>query len=90
MGLNCLLLTTDETLLGVFRTGFNATSVELEMRTDAASTIELSARRHLDGFIIDGSIVPCLNSRRLSHTELRTMDLGSPDAAASLFLQIEA
>ena len=53
MGLNCLLLTTDATLLGVFRTGFNATSVELEMRTDAASTIELSARRHLDGFIID-------------------------------------
>ena len=53
MGLNCLVLTTDATLLDVFRTGFDAKSVELEMRTDAASTIELSARRHLDGFIID-------------------------------------
>jgi hypothetical protein len=53
MGLNCLLLTSDATLLEVFRTGFSATSVELEMRADAASAIELSARRHLDGFIID-------------------------------------
>ena len=53
MGLNCLLLTSDATLLEVIRTGFSATSVELEMRTDAASAIELSARRHLDGFVID-------------------------------------
>ena len=53
MGLNCLLLTGDATLLEVIRKGFCATSVELEMRTDAASAIELSARRHLDGFVID-------------------------------------
>jgi len=53
MGLNCLLLTGDATLLEAIRTGFSATSVELEMRTDAASAIELSARRHLDGFVID-------------------------------------
>jgi hypothetical protein len=53
MGLNCLLLTSDATLLEVIRTGFSATSVELEIRTDAASAIELSARRHLDGFVID-------------------------------------
>ena len=53
MGLNCLLVTGDATLLEVFRKGFCATSVELEMRTDAASAIELSARRHLDGFVID-------------------------------------
>jgi hypothetical protein len=53
MGLNCLLLTGDATLLEVIRTGFCATSVELEMRTNAASAIELSARRHLDGFVID-------------------------------------
>jgi len=53
MRLNCLLLTSDATLLEAFRTGFCATSVELEMRTDAASAIELAARRHLDGFIID-------------------------------------
>jgi CheY-like chemotaxis protein len=53
MGLNCLLLTSDATLLEVIRTGFSATSAELEMRTDAASAIELLGRRHLDGFIID-------------------------------------
>jgi DNA-binding response OmpR family regulator len=53
MRLNCLLLTSDATLLEVIRKGFCATSVELEMRTDAASAIELSARRHLDGFVID-------------------------------------
>jgi len=53
MGLNCLLLTSDATVLEVFRTSFLATSIELEMCTDAASAIELAARRHLDGFIID-------------------------------------
>jgi CheY-like chemotaxis protein len=53
MGLNCLLLTGDAVLLGVIRTNFSATKLELEMRTDAASAIDLSARRHLDGFVID-------------------------------------
>jgi DNA-binding response OmpR family regulator len=53
MSLNCLLLTNDATLLDVFLTGFSATGVELEMRRDAASAIELSTRRHLDGFVID-------------------------------------
>jgi CheY-like chemotaxis protein len=53
MSLNCLLVTSDATLLEVFRTGFSGTGVELEMRRDAASAIELSARRHLDGFVID-------------------------------------
>jgi|ERR1700722_1544712 CheY-like chemotaxis protein len=53
MVLNCLLLTGDATLLEVFRTGFLATVVELETHTDAASAIELAARRHLDGFVID-------------------------------------
>jgi DNA-binding NtrC family response regulator len=40
-------------LLKVMRTGFSAASVDLELRTDAASAIELSSRRHLDGFVID-------------------------------------
>ena len=53
MPLNCLLLTSDATLLEVFRAGFSGTSVELEMRRDAPSAIELSTRRHLDGFVID-------------------------------------
>jgi DNA-binding response OmpR family regulator len=53
MGLSCLLLTSDATLLKVMRTGFSAASVDLELRTDAAGAIELSSRRHLDGFVID-------------------------------------
>ena len=53
MRLTCLLLTSDVTLLEVIRAGFSATSVELEMRADAASAIELSVRRHLDSFVID-------------------------------------
>src|SRR5882672_7310309 len=53
MGLHCLLLTNDATLLRVMRSSCSVTSVELEMRTDSASAIELSARRHLDSFAID-------------------------------------
>ena len=53
MGLTCLLLTSDVTLLEVIRAGFSATNVELEMRADAASAIELLVRRHLDSFVID-------------------------------------
>ncbi len=53
MGLSCLLLTSDAALLEVVRTSFNAASVDLELRADAASAIELSARRRLDSFVID-------------------------------------
>lgn len=58
MGLRCLLLTSDATLLEIMRTSFNAASVDLELRTDAASAVELSARRHLDSFVIDYDDVP--------------------------------
>jgi hypothetical protein len=58
MGLSCLLLTSDATLLEIMRTSFNAASVDLELRTDAASAIELSARRHLDSLVIDYDDVP--------------------------------
>ncbi len=58
MGLSCLLLTSDATLLEVMRTSFNAASVHLELRIDAASAIELSARRHIDSFVIDCDDVP--------------------------------
>jgi DNA-binding response OmpR family regulator len=53
MGLHCLLLTGDAALLELMRTRFSAVNVELELRTDAASAIELSTRRHLDSFVID-------------------------------------
>jgi CheY-like chemotaxis protein len=51
--LNFLLLTRDATLLKVIQSSFSAATVRLQLRTDAASAIELSARRRLDGFIID-------------------------------------
>jgi PilZ domain len=53
MGLTCLLLTSEAALLDVVRTTFNAVGVALELRTDAASAIELAVRRHIDGFVID-------------------------------------
>ena len=56
--MSCLLLTSDPALLKVIRTSFSATGVELELRTDAAGAIEVSARRHLDGFVIDCDDVP--------------------------------
>jgi CheY-like chemotaxis protein len=58
MRLNCLLLTQDAILLAAFQHGFRATNAALEMRTDPATAIELSDRRHLDGFVIDCDIVP--------------------------------
>jgi CheY-like chemotaxis protein len=53
MGLRSLLLTNDAALLERVRSGFSAARVKLEMRKDAASAIEFSARRHVDGFVID-------------------------------------
>ena len=51
--MRCLLLTSDVTLLQVIQTSFSAAGVALELRADAASAIELSARRNLDSFVID-------------------------------------
>jgi CheY-like chemotaxis protein len=53
MGLTCLLLTSDASLLDVVRTVFSAAGVKLELRADSATAIELAGRRHIDGFVID-------------------------------------
>jgi ActR/RegA family two-component response regulator len=53
MGLHCLLLTSDTALLKVIGASLSAVGIELEIRTNAASAIDLSARRHLDSFAID-------------------------------------
>ena len=53
MGLTSLLLTSDAALLDVVRTTFSAVGVGLEVRADAASAMELTDRRHIDGFVID-------------------------------------
>src|SRR5438309_5130748 len=58
MALECLLLTVDSCLLGAIRAKFSERGIELLVRKDAASAIELSKRRHLDGFVIDCDEVP--------------------------------
>ena len=94
MGLNCLLLTSDVTLLEVIRAGFSTTGVELEMRADAASAIELSARRHLDSFVIDCDGVEhatdLLAQIRTSRANKLSVVFAVVDATTSVSMAIEA
>ena len=94
MPLNCLLLTSDATLLEVFRTGFSGTSVELEMRSDAASAIELSARRHLDGFVIDCDDVSggadVLTEIRCSRSNKASFVVAVVNGATSVSMAVDA
>src|SRR5437867_8308658 len=53
MALECLLLTGDSALLSTIRAKCSEQGIELLVRKDAASAIEFSERRHLDGFVID-------------------------------------
>ena len=94
MGLNCLLLTSDAKLLEVIRTGFSATKVELEMRADVASALELSARRHLDGFIIDCDGVErgldLLAQIRVSHSNKLSVVLAVVNGTTSVSMAVDA
>lgn len=58
MGLECLIVTSDATLLGHFQAGLGTHGASLQLRQDCASTIELASRRHLDGLMIDCDDVP--------------------------------
>ncbi len=53
MGLVCLIVTGDTTLLGQIKSEFNAHVASLDFRQDSASATELASRRHLDGLIVD-------------------------------------
>jgi len=53
MGLDCLLVTADPALLGQMKSAFGTRAASLDLRQDSASAIELAARRHLDGLVID-------------------------------------
>jgi CheY-like chemotaxis protein len=92
--LNCLLLTRDVTLLEVARAVFSAMNVKLEMRTDAASAMDLSARRHLDGFIIDCDGVErateFLTQVRLSRSNKLSVVFAVVNATTSVSMAIEA
>ena len=94
MALTSLLLTRDVTLLEVIRAGFGATNIDLEMRSDAASAIELSARRHIDGFVIDCDDVPqasdLLYQIRNSRSNKLSVILAVVNATTSVTTAIEA
>jgi len=53
MGLECLIVTCDHTLLGHVQASLGALGASLQLRQDAASGIEFASRRHLDGLVID-------------------------------------
>jgi CheY-like chemotaxis protein len=53
MGLDCLVVTCDPTLLGQIKASFSARGASLDLRQDSASAVELATRRHWDGLIID-------------------------------------
>jgi hypothetical protein len=58
MALECLLLTQDAVLMNAVRPKFAELGIEIVMRNEAALAVELSNRRHLDGFVIDCDDVP--------------------------------
>jgi CheY-like chemotaxis protein len=58
MGLECMIVTCDTTLLGHFQASLSGYGASLQLRQDSASAIELASRRHLDGLVIDCDDVP--------------------------------
>jgi CheY-like chemotaxis protein len=58
MGLECLIVTCDPTLLGHVQASLGTHGASLHLRQDAASAIEFVTRRHLDGLVIDCDDVP--------------------------------
>jgi CheY-like chemotaxis protein len=58
MGLECLIVTGDPTLLGHFQASLGTHGASIQLRQDSASAIELASRRHLDGLVIDCDDVP--------------------------------
>src|ERR1700722_8580947 len=53
MGLECLIVTCDPTLLGHVQASLGALGASVQLRQDAASGVEFASRRHLDGLVID-------------------------------------
>jgi CheY-like chemotaxis protein len=94
MALNCLLLTSDATLMEVIRAGLSAMNVDLEMRTDTTSAIELSTRQHLDGFVIDCDDVPqatdLLSEIRNTRSNKLSVILAVVNGTTSVSMAIEA
>ncbi len=58
MGLQCLIVTCDPTLLGHVQASLGTLGASLHLRQDSASAIEFASRRHLDGLVVDCDDVP--------------------------------
>lgn len=94
MGLDCLIVTCDATLLGQINTHFRARGASLDLRQDSASAVELTSRRHWDGVIIDSDDVAggndalvTIRSSRSNHESLIIAVLnGSTNAETALDL----
>ena len=94
MGLGCLLLTSDAMLLEVIRTNFSSAHIRLELRTDAASALELSARRHLDSFVIDcdgiSGAMDLLAAIRSSRSNKASVVFAAINAKTTVSMAVEA
>lgn len=58
MQLQCLLVTREHELLELVRPALENSGLEVEVRAEAASALEICRRRHLDGFLVDCDDVP--------------------------------
>ena len=58
MRLQCLLVTQERELLELVRPALENCSMEVEVRAEARSALEICGRRHLDGFLVDCDDVP--------------------------------
>jgi CheY-like chemotaxis protein len=94
MGLQCLIVTCDPTLLDQVKSSLATRGISLDFRQDSASAIELASRRHLDGLVIDCDDVPggkeaiaqARNSRSNHQTLIFAVLNGSTSAATALDL----
>jgi DNA-binding NarL/FixJ family response regulator len=78
MGLECLILTEDSTLLGDMRATLAAREVSLQSRQDSKSAVELASRRHLDGLVVDCDVpggATALDQLRNSRANKQTLML---------------
>jgi CheY-like chemotaxis protein len=58
MRLQCLLVTRERELLELVRPVLENSGMEVEVRAEARSAMEICRRRHLDGFLVDCDDVP--------------------------------
>src|SRR5438552_8798599 len=92
MGLECLLVTCDSTLLGQIKSAFSTHAALLDLRQDSASAIELAGRRHLDGLVIDcddvaggtEALVKVRNSRSNKESQIIAVVNGSTSVGTAL------